>query len=182
MTTQSIKRTYLLALTIFLSFTLNSVAQDGELISEGQTALGQMFKKAPELQEKVNSAYGYAIFPEIKKAGLIIGGAGGKGVVYQGGAVIGESKMSQASIGAQLGAQKYMQLILFKNVEAYDSFTGGKLKFDAQVSAVAIEADSGSFNTPYKSGFLIYTMADGGLMFAATVAGQKFSFEGEESK
>lgn len=174
---KKIKKHYFLALALFITFTFNTIAQDGELISEGQTALNQMFEKAPELQAKVNAAYGYAIFPEIKKAGLIIGGAGGKGVVYRGGAITGEAKMSQASIGAQLGAQKYMQLILFKDAEAYESFTGGKLKFDAQVSAVAIEADSGSFNTPYKSGFLIYTMADGGLMFAATVAGQKFSFE-----
>jgi len=177
MTSLFVKKTYLLILTLLIASSTSAVAQDGELISEGQTALGQMFKKVPELQEKVNSAYGYAIFPEIKKAGLIIGGAGGKGVVYRGGAIVGKAKMSQASIGAQLGAQKYMQLILFKNVEAYDSFTGGKLKFDAQVSAVAIEADSGSFNTPYKSGFLIYTMADGGLMFSASVAGQKFTFE-----
>lgn len=154
-------------------------AQDAELISEANDALHQMIKKAPKIQAKVDSAYGYAIFPEIKKAGIGVGGAGGKGVVYKSGALIGESKMSQASIGLQLGAQKYMQLILFENSDAYESFTGGKLKFDAQVSAVAIEADSGSLNTPYKSGFLIYTMADGGLMFAATVAGQKFKFGDE---
>lgn len=102
---------------------------------------------------------------------------GGKGIVYKSGVATGTTKTGQASIGFQLGAQKYMQLILFENSDAYESFTGGKLKFDAQVSAVAIEADSGSLNTPYKSGFLIYTMADGGLMFSATVAGQKFSFE-----
>ena len=174
---KTIKKHYLLTLALLITFTFNTAAQDGELISEAQTALTQMFEKSPKLKAKFNAAYGYAIFPEIKKAGIGIGGAGGKGVVYQGGAVTGQSKMSQASIGFQLGAQKYSELILFENKNAYENFTGGKLKFNAELNAVALDADAGGFDTPYQSGVKIYTMALGGVMFSASVAGQKFTFE-----
>jgi lipid-binding SYLF domain-containing protein len=136
-----------------------------------------MFEKAPKLKAKFNKAHAYAIYPEIKKAGIGIGGAGGKGVVYKGGAVTGQSKMSQASIGFQLGAQKYSELILFENLEAYEKFTGGKLKFNADVNAVALDADAVGFDLPYSSGVLIFTMGQGGVMFSASVAGQKFTFE-----
>ena len=179
MTSLFVKKTYLLILIFFITFTFNTLAQDSELITEAQTALNQMFEKTPELKAKFNSAYAYAIFPEIKKIGIAIGGAGGKGVVYQGGNVIGESKMSQGSIGFQLGAQKYSELILFENKKAYNYFIGGKMKFNADLNAVALDADAGGFDTPYQSGVKIYTMAQGGIMFSASVAGQKFSFEDE---
>lgn len=182
MTTLFIKRTYLLTLTLIISFTLNSVAQDKKLITEAQTALNQMFEKNSKLKTEFDKAYGYAIFPEIKKIGIAIGGAGGHGVVYLGNTIIGESKMSQGSIGLQLGAQKYSELILFENKKAYDYFIGGKMKFNADLNAVALDADAGGFDTPYQSGMKIFTMAQGGVMFSASVAGQKFSFENEESK
>ena len=174
---KKIKKLYTLTLVLLIIYSFSAVAQDGELISEAKTALEQMLEKAPKVKAEFNAAYGYAIFPEIKKAGIGIGGAGGKGVVYQGGAVTGQSKMSQASIGFQLGAQKYSELILFENKKAYDYFTGGKLKFNAEVNAVALDADAGGFDSPYQSGVKIYTMAQGGVMFSASVAGQKFTFE-----
>lgn len=171
------KKAYLLSLILLITFSFSSFSQDDKLISDAEIALNQMFKKAPKLKAKFNDAYGYAMFPEIKKAGIGIGGAAGKGVVSQGGTIKGESKMTQGSIGFQLGAQKYSELILFKNKDAYKRFTGGKVKFNADVNAVALDADAGGFDLPYESGVLIFTMAQGGVMFSASIAGQKFTFE-----
>ncbi|MFK5879419.1 MAG: hypothetical protein QM478_07970 [Flavobacteriaceae bacterium] len=182
MTSLFVKKTYLLILPFFITFSFNTVAQDSELISKAQTALNQMFEKNSKLKPEFDKAYGHAIFPEIKKVGIAIGGAGGRGVVYLGDNITGGTKMSQASIGFQLGAQKYSELILFKNKKAYDYFIGGKLKFNADLNAVALDADAGGLDSPYQTGVKIYTMAQGGVMFSASVAGQKFSFEGKTSK
>ncbi len=181
---KTIKKHYLLTFVLFITFTFSIVAQDSELILDAQTALAQMLKKAPKIKGEFDKAYGFVIFPEIKKVGVGIGAAGGKGVVFEGRsrALAGQSKMSQASIGLQLGAQKYSELILFENKKAYDYFTGGKLKFNAEINAVALDADAGGLDSPYQTGVKIYTMAQGGVMFSASVAGQKFSFEGKTSK
>lgn len=159
--------------TVF-SFTIN--AQDAELVEETNEALNEMFEKVPELSGKISAAYGHAVIPKITKAGIGIGGAGGKGIVYKGGAISGTTKMGQATIGLQLGGQQYSELILFENKTTYDNFISGKFKFSAQVSAVALAAGV-SLDAPYKNGVLIYTLAQGGLMYEASVGGQKFSFE-----
>jgi len=164
-----------LFLAIVLLFSTAN-AQKENLVEDCNNALHAMFKKNPDLKAKLDTSYGYAIFPEVKKGAIIIGGAGGYGIVYKEGEMTGTSKLSQASIGLQLGGQKYIELILFKNKQAYKTFADGKVKIEAQVSAVAISA-SESLDAPYQNGVLVYTMATKGLMFSAAVGGQKFSFE-----
>ena len=121
-------------------------------------------------------AYGYAIFPKVTKAGIGIGGAAGKGVVYKNHQIIGISKLKQVSIGLQLGGQQYSEVIFFENKESFDNFINGKLKFDAQASAVAITAGA-SIDAAYQDGVAVYTMVKGGLMYEASIGGQHFKFE-----
>ena len=123
-----------------------------------------------------NGAYGYAIFPGIGKGGLGVGGAGGKGIVYRGGAAAGDCKMSQVTVGFQAGGQKYAVVIFFENAEAYQRFTGNKFEFAAQVSAIAIKAGV-SADAKYRDGMAVFTMGIGGLMYEASVGGQKFKTE-----
>jgi lipid-binding SYLF domain-containing protein len=155
------------------------------------------FKKSAVVAPFFDSAYGYALFPTIGKGGFGIGGAHGKGQVYQGGKVVGFTSMTDISIGAQAGGQAYSQAIFFENKEALDNFTSGNFEFSAQASAIAIQATAGveagtestgadasaqgktgkQTNKKYQDGVLVFTMAKGGLMYAATVAGQKYSFD-----
>ncbi|XEM48886.1 YSC84-related protein [Agaribacterium sp. ZY112] len=154
------------------------------------------FKANPAVGSKLNSAYAYALFPTIGKGGFGIGGAHGKGKVYKSGAVTGTSKMSQLTIGLQLGGQAYSQIILFQNKKAYDQFTSGKFEFGAQATAVAItasanasagttgnaagassKADAGVQNAEWVNGMLVFTYAKGGLMYEASIGGQKFSYK-----
>lgn len=145
----------------------------------------------------VSSAYGYAIFPNIGKGGLVIGGAGGAGCVYQGGAQTGTSKMGQVTIGFQAGGQVYSQIIMFQNADAYAAFTAGEFEFGAQATAVALTASAqaeagskgssaavgatdqkgGGKSTTYTNGMAVYTVAKGGLMYEASIGGQKFSYK-----
>lgn len=162
---------FLISLTAF-----GQVGWDPDLEKECNEAIDEMKKKAPKLSSYFSKAYGYAIFPKITKAGLGIGGAGGKGIVYQGGKATGESKLGQASFGLQAGGQQFSELIFFEDKGAYDRFTGGKFKFGAQASAVAI-TEGGAAVAPYQDGVAIFTHVKGGLMYEASLGGQKFTFD-----
>jgi lipid-binding SYLF domain-containing protein len=155
-----------------------------------------IYKKSPVVQGYFENAYGYAVYPTIGKAGFIVGGAVGDGQVYVGGKVTGFSTLTQLSVGFQLGGQAFSQIIFFQDKRAYDEFTSGSFEFDATASAVAITAGAqastgGTGNTAgvsagpatakqaetsYKKGMATFIHAKGGLMYEASVGGQKFSF------
>jgi lipid-binding SYLF domain-containing protein len=135
-----------------------------------------MLKTTPKLKVFYNKAYGYAVFPRITKAGLGIGGAVGKGVVYKHHSIVGSSNLKQASIGIQFGGQQYSEIIFFENKKAYDNFVNGNLKFDAQASAVALK-EGASINAAYNNGVAVFTKTLGGLMYEASIGGQHFKFK-----
>lgn len=172
----------ILILFLFINSNLSVLAQVGgwnpELQKEANEALQEMIGKNQKLQSYVDNAYGYAVFPKITKAGLGIGGAAGSGIVYQSNQAIGSSKLKQASFGLQAGGQQYSEVIFFENKEAFDHFTNGNLKFDAQASAVAITAGA-SIDVAYKNGVAVFTYVIGGLMYEASIGGQHFTFKKE---
>ncbi|MGB5243884.1 MAG: lipid-binding SYLF domain-containing protein [Lutimonas sp.] len=176
--TKKLQQTLFLIICLIAPFAMS--AQVGgwkpELTKDAQNAISEIKKDYPSLNDYMSKAYGYAIFPKITKAGLGVGGAGGKGVVYQGGKITGQATLSQASIGLQAGGQQYSEMIFFETKEAYEHFTNGKLKFDGQASAVALEKGA-SVDLAYKDGVAVYTKAIGGLMFEASLGGQHFKFK-----
>ena len=146
--------------------------------------------------EFFDNSYGYAVFPTIGKGGIGVGGARGEGRVYTNGAHVGDTKMTQLTIGFQLGGQAFSQIIFFEDERAFTEFTSGNFEFGAQATAVAITAGataaatttgsaagaSGGKNDAttsgdYYKGMAIFTVAKGGLMYEATVGGQKFSYK-----
>ena len=139
-------------------------------------AVIQKFKqKDPGMTQVFADAYGYAVFPTVGKGGIGLGAARGKGYVYQRGRLIGRSTLTQVTIGLQLGGQVYSEVVFFKDAGALDNFKKGKLKLDAQASAIALTARA-SADLGYRTGVAIVTMAKGGLMYEASVGGQKFSY------
>jgi lipid-binding SYLF domain-containing protein len=135
------------------------------------------FKKAdPGIDVFFKEAHGYAIFPEITKGAIGIGGAAGDGTVFERGAAIGSTSVSQVTIGLQLGGQTYSEVIFFKDRAALDNFKSGDYEVAAGASAIALK-DGVSKTAEYNNGVAIFTMGTGGLMFEASVGGQKFSFE-----
>ena len=174
---------HLLVVCTICLLTLPMVAQVGgwkpELKQDADAAFAEMVERTPKLETFKNEAYGYAIFPKITKAGVGIGGAAGKGIVYKGNTAVGSSKLKQASIGLQLGGQQYSEAIFFENKEAFDHFTNGNLKFDGQASAVAI-TKAASIDIAYKDGVAVFTHIKGGLMYEASLGGQHFTYEAGE--
>ena len=131
--------------------------------------------KDPGMAKIFADAVGYAVFPTVGKGGLGIGAARGKGWVYQGGRPIGRSTLTQVTVGLQFGGQAYSEIVFFQTRQALENFRLGHLKLDAQASAVALTARA-SADLAWRNGVAIVTMAKGGLMYEASVGGQKFSF------
>src|SRR5689334_2440512 len=155
-----------------------------------------LFKNAGESAHFVLTAYGYAVFPTIAKAGMGVGAARGKGRVYEQGKPIGEATMTQLSVGAQLGAQGYSEMIFFEDQRALREFTRGEFEFGADANAIAITASAGAKASTagssagasggkkdattvgkYNKGMATFTVAKGGLMYEASVSGQKFKYK-----
>lgn len=155
-----------------------------------------LFKDAPQVAPFFESAYGYAVFPAIGKAGLVIGGAYGEGQVYRRGTPTGKAALIALSVGWQAGGQAFRQIIFFEDERAYNEFTGGQFSFDAQASAIvvtaAVQAKAGTEGATasatagpktgaqadirYYRGMAVFVHPIGGLMYEAAIAGQKFEF------
>lgn len=171
------KTIQLLALTAAFWVSGNALAGwDANAEKSANEAVAAFKQKDPKIQTFFDKAHGYAVFASVGKAGMGIGGAHGSGVVYEKGTVIGTSSLTQLTIGFQLGGQLYSEIIFFKDKAALDGFTKGQFELGAQASAVAVTAGA-SANVDYSNGVAIFTVAKGGLMYEASVGGQKFSFE-----
>jgi lipid-binding SYLF domain-containing protein len=165
-------------LTLMLFIAVSAVAQsskDKEIISDSQEAKGSFTKQDPSLGNLFVKAYAYAIFPNVGKGGLGIGGAAGNGAAYEKGKLVGMAKLKQVTIGLQAGGQGYREVIFFENAESFKKFKENNVEFSAQVSAVAATAGA-SANAKYNEGVMVFTMQKGGLMYEASVGGQKFKF------
>jgi lipid-binding SYLF domain-containing protein len=131
----------------------------------------------PSLSKFFDSCVGYAAIPSIAKGGFIVGGAYGKGEVFdKGGVRIGYCDVSQGSIGAQIGAQTFGEIIFFETKEAFTAFKGGKFALAAQASAVALQAGAGAA-AKYQGGVAIFVLNPEGLMLEASVGGQQFGYQ-----
>ena len=165
-----------------LAFALNiapmfgqSDAKKSKIIADSKKAKAEFIKADPLLKGLFEKAAGYAIFPNVGKAGFGIGGAAGNGVVYERNTLVGMAKLSQLSIGFQAGGQAYREVIFFESKKDLERFKGSKFEFSAQASAVAVTAGA-SANVKYAEGVMVFSMQKGGLMYEASVGGQKFKF------
>ncbi len=180
-----------------LAFLLIGLCSHLAYADEYESAINS-FREAGESGAYFEKSVGYAVFPTIGKGGIGIGGAHGSGRVYKGGEVIGTSDMTQLTIGFQLGGEAFSQIIFFENEAALDNFISGNFEFSADASAVAITAgahatantgggasagisggqnDADTKSLGFRKGMAIFTIAKGGLMYQATLGGQKYSFD-----
>jgi lipid-binding SYLF domain-containing protein len=147
-----------------------------DIRAEAATALSEAKSNDPTLAPVLRDAKGYAVFPTVSKGAAGIGGAYGRGVLYQGGAFVGYCDLSQGSIGLQLGGQAYTEIISFETSQALTNFKSGDFAFDAQATAVALKSGSGA-NASYSNGIAVFTMDERGLMYEASIGGQNFSYQ-----
>ena len=167
----------IIRLIIILSvFSYTSLYAQKYDIEESNKTIAEFKKEDPDIEKFFNNSYGYAVLYSVGKGAVGVGGAGGKGTVYEKGTPKADVKMTQVTVGAQVGGQKYSEVIFFKNAAAYDEFVKGTYEMAAQISAVAL-AEGVSTDAAYQDGILVFTMSIGGLMAEVSAGGQKFTVE-----
>jgi lipid-binding SYLF domain-containing protein len=160
--------------TVTLSLALSGAALADDDVVKAQQTLAVFLKTDPGLERFVDSAAGYAVFPKVGKGGVGVGGAHGSGVLFaRGGVPLARAKMNQVSVGLQLGGQTFSEIIFFETPKALSEFQSGDFSMTAGVSAVALAAGA-SKSAKYASGVAVFTATTSGLMFEASVGGQKF--------
>lgn len=151
-------------------------AERAQLRQDAKVALDKAQRTDPTLAAFLRDSKGYAVFPTVGKGAIGIGGAYGKGVLYEGGSVSGYCELTQASVGAQLGGQAYTEIIVFSTQDAINHLKVGSTAFDAQATAVAAKSGAAA-NATYRDGVAVFTTDQAGLMVEASIGGQKFSFQ-----
>lgn len=146
-----------------------------ELRTSAENTLERMKARDPSLENVLNRAAGYAIFPTIGKGGLGVGGGYGRGILYENGQPIGYVDLSQASVGAQVGGQSYSELIVFQTESALNRVKGGPFNVTADMSAVAVTAGAAA-SAAFNRGIAIFTFPKAGAMLEVSVGGQKINF------
>ena len=180
-------RSVLIVLMLVMSVTF--------VAADGYDETKQMFENAG-ITELFKTAYGYALFPTIGKGGFVVGGSYGKGRVYEQGRYVGDASMIQASIGFQFGGTCFSQVVFFEDQRAFAEFVSGNFEFEAEAQATVLTAAAGASASTggssavasgtkndvaisgagYNKGMATYTITKGGLMYEASIGGQKFSF------
>lgn len=147
----------------------------GKLDQETAVAMDLFKRSDPDMEKFFNTSAGYAVFPTVTKGGIGIGAAHGEGQVFAKGKLIGTATLTQVTVGLQLGAQEYSEIIFFENKAALDRFCSNQFALSAQATAVAASAGA-SADADYQKGVVVFTIAKGGLMLEASIGGQKFRF------
>lgn len=147
-----------------------------DLEASAAATLQNMRARDPGLQNLLNSAYGYVVFPEIGKGGVVVGAAYGRGVLYERGRPVGFVELNQGSIGAQLGGQTFAELIVFQNRFDVERLKTGDFSLGANASAVAITAGAAA-SADFSEGVAVFTLPRGGLMAELSVSGQQLNFQ-----
>ena len=163
------------AMAVGCSTTPKSEEGKEDLQAGAQRAVDRMVTADPDLRSVIDSAYAHAVFPKVGKGGVIVGGAYGRGIVYEQGKMIGYADLTQASVGAQLGGQTYSELIAFENKEALERFKQNRVELSANASAVILKKGAAKA-AKYENGVAVFVEPRAGAMAEASVGGQKFTY------
>ncbi|HXP67535.1 MAG TPA: lipid-binding SYLF domain-containing protein [Steroidobacteraceae bacterium] len=180
----------------FLFFSLALLGSVGAANAGKYEDTLSLFKNAGESAAFFKNSYGYAVFPNVGEGGFVLGGAFGRGRVYVGGKLVGDATLKQLSVGFQAGGKDFTQIVFFQDKRALDQFESGSFEFAAGASAIAITAGANASagtdgvtsgasagkrdattDGVYNDGMAVFTIAKGGLMYAATLSGQKFTYK-----
>ena len=172
----NIQTSLLVVLFVFATSAMAQVgAWDPKAEEKAEKTIATFKEKNDKMSSYFEDSYGYVVFPSVGKGGIVLGGAHGRGIVYEQGELIGAAKMTQVTLGFQWGGQAYSEVLFFEDKDALDSFKKSDLEFSGQASAVAVTLGA-SADIAYENGVAVYTLAKGGLMYEASLGGQKFNY------
>jgi lipid-binding SYLF domain-containing protein len=165
----------LISTALTLPVAINAQSSNTRLLTDAKEAKADFIKNDGLMKSLFDNSYGYVIFPNVGKGAAGVGGAAGNGILFRKGSSVGKASLKQISVGFQFGGQVYREVIFFEDKAAFDRFKENKFEFSAQASAVAVTAGV-SANVKYSDGVMVFTQQKGGLMYEASIGGQKFSY------
>jgi lipid-binding SYLF domain-containing protein len=149
--------------------------QEPPLRQRAQAVLSKLEKRDPGLKELLKKAHGYAIFPSVGKAALVVGGSYGRGVVFEKRRMIGYATISQMTIGVQIGGDTFTEILVFHDEKQLERFKKGHMAFAANASAVMVKAAAAG--TSDFKGVTALAYSSGGMLLELALGGQKFTFK-----
>jgi len=151
-------------------------AAQADLTSDSAKALDLMKQDAPGLQNLLDNAYAYVIFPAVRQAAFVFGGANGHGEAYQGGKLVGYAELTLVNVGAQIGGQDYSELLVFRTKDAFDKFTNNSLTLDAAASAVILKSGAAA-EAKWQDDVAVFARPRAGAMVEAAIGAQRFTYK-----
>ena len=167
---------FALFMTVGCATAPRTQAQRDSLVAESDATVATMTSQDPSLRDLLDRSPGYAVYPNVGSAGAIVGGAYGRGVVFEDGQPVGFTELNQGSVGAIIGGQSFSQIVVFENDAAIGRMKSGNFDVGAEASAVALKAGIAA-NARFEGGVAVFQMPKGGLMATAAINGQKINYE-----
>jgi len=163
-----------LALALFPA-PIRGADKEQKLAGDVRTAVERFKKTDSTIAKHFETAAGYAVYPNVGRGGLVLGAAHGNGQAFEKGVLIGNTSLTQFTVGLQVGGQEFSEIIFFENQAALNRFKKSKVEMSAQIGAVAA-AEGVAANAKYVDGVLVITLPKSGLMAEVSVGGQKLKF------
>lgn len=151
-------------------------AQQDSLRQSADATLAEMIARDRALEDVIRKAPAYAVFPSIGKGGLLVGGAYGRGILYEDGTPTGYVSLEQASIGAQLGGQTFAELIVLRNADEVRKLKEGRFTAGANLGVVVLSAGAATHAT-FDPNSSVFVMPRGGLMVDISITGQQINYQ-----
>jgi lipid-binding SYLF domain-containing protein len=139
--------------------------------------LARMESRDPALRPVLNRAAGYVVFPQVTEAGLLVGGGGGRGVVYEHGRPVGFAELRKGSVGAEAGAQTYAEVVVVRDRFTLEKMKRGEFDFGTQASAVIVRSGAAAASR-FDNGVAVFVQPQGGAMLNLSLTGQRIKFTG----
>ena len=147
------------------------------LETSASDTVSRMVAEDPSLQTTLDNAAGYAVFPTVGKGALIIGGASGRGVLFDHGKAVGFVRLDEASLGLQAGGETFSELIVLRTPSALQNMKNDNFHLAAKMSAVALTTGAAA-GAEFRDGVAVFIMPKGGAMVDVSVGGQQIRFTG----
>jgi lipid-binding SYLF domain-containing protein len=167
---------FIIAFAIISASGWSQAYKDRRLMRNVEDARDLLLKTNPDLDSFFNNSAGYVLFPNVGKGGFVVGGASGRGILYEKQKAIGVADLKQLSIGFQAGGQSIIEIIFFETEEDLKNFKFSEFQFSAEASAVALKSGI-ALAAKYTDGVAVFALPKAGLMAGAAVGGQRFSFK-----
>ena len=173
----SIARRLIVAFCLLLPLAATAASRS-ELDASSKRVLDKLLADVPAAKALYARATGVLVFPTITKAGFVVGGQYGEGVLFRGGKAVAYYNTAGASYGLQAGAQQYGYAMFFMNQKSLDSLNA-KQGFEVGVGPSVVVVDQGMAKsmttTTVTEDVYAFVFAQKGLMAGIGIQGNKIT-------